>query len=459
MTNLHQKPTNIQEIAARTRAMAATLGIEKFDVVGAATEESTVQVNEGKPQQMRASKRNSVTVRVWNREGLTGIASTNTLDDQGIRTALLLAKETSAYGNAEAKVDFSPEAKDTLAHSTAPRTSGPPEPGMSEMLASLLAAEAQVVAGHPAIRSLPYNALTQKTLERFYINSDGAAREEASSYLSTYLYTRAEQEGRKPRSAGLSEVATSLDGLALPALAGKVIEKTISYLDYKRINSGTYTVAFSGEAFLSLLEAFSNMFNAQNVLDKQSLSSEEDLGKPFASPLLSLNDNALHAANKLPHGFDGEGTPTRDVTILDKGVLRTFLHSAGTAKRMNTRPTGHANMGAKVTVGSHFWNVQRGEAPKAERLLESESSVVLVDEVHSLHAGVNALQGSFSVPFSGWIFENGNRVSIESATVAGDFRALLKAICFVEESAEHTPMGVCPRVWVDGLSITSETDS
>lgn len=459
MTTPQANTSHIQEIAARTRAMAASLGIEKFDVVGAATEESTVQVHAGKPQQMRASKRNSVTVRVWNREGLTGIASTNTLDEQGIRTALLLAKETAAFGNAESKVDFSPEAKQTLAPLCAKHSAQPQEAGVADMLTALLAAEEQVLKGHSAIQSVPYNNLTQKNLERFYINSDGAAREEVAGYFSSYLYTRTEQEGRKPRSAGMSDVATSLGGLALPTLASKVIDKTISFLDYKRIPSGTYTVAFSGEAFLSLLEAFSNMFNAQNVLDKQSLCSEADLGQPLASPLLSLNDNALHEGNKVPHRFDGEGTPTRDVAVLEKGVLRSFLHSAGTAKRMNALPTGHANMGAKVTVGSHFWHVHRGEAPARERSLDSEASLILVDEVHSLHAGVNALQGSFSLPFSGWIVENGRRVSIESATVAGDFRTLLKSICFVEKEADPSPMGVCPRVWVDGLSVTSETDA
>jgi PmbA protein len=453
MTTMNQV---IQDVAARTRAIAVELGIEKFDVVGVATEESTVQVNDGAPQQMRASKRNSVTVRVWNRDGLTGIASTNTLDEAGLRTALLLAKETSAYGNADAKVDFSPEAKAPLGR--VPPSRPAPEASVETLLAALLDAEKRVLSGHPDIRSLPYNAITQKALERFYLNSEGALREEAGRYVSTYLYTRAEREGSKPRSAGLSEVAGDLESLALPSLAARVVDKTISYLDYKRIATGTYTVAFSGEAFLSLLEAFSNMFNAQNVLDKQSLSSENDVGIALASPLLTVRDDALHATNKLPQAFDGEGTPTRSTTVLESGVLRSFLHSSQTARRLATLPTGHANMGSKVTVGSHYWNVERGDAPKSERSLESEQCIILVDEVHSLHAGVNALQGSFSLPFAGWIYEGGKRVSVESATVAGDFRALLKAISFIEREQEVTPSGLSPRVWVEGLSVTSETN-
>ena len=50
----------------------------------------------------------------------------------------------------------------------------------------------------------------------------------------------------------------------------------------------------------------------------------------------------------------------------------------------------------------------------------------------------------------------GDRISIDSATVAGDFRELLKSIIYVEEETEITPSGVSPRVWVDSLSITGE---
>ncbi|MFN7503716.1 MAG: metallopeptidase TldD-related protein, partial [Dolichospermum sp.] len=74
----------------------------------------------------------------------------------------------------------------------------------------------------------------------------------------------------------------------------------------------------------------------------------------------------------------------------------------------------------------------------------------------ALHAGVKALQGSFSLPFDGWLVNKGEKVSIESATVAGDFLELLKSMCYVEKELELTPVGVDPRVWVSGVSITGD---
>jgi PmbA protein len=39
---------------------------------------------------------------------------------------------------------------------------------------------------------------------------------------------------------------------------------------------------------------------------------------------------------------------------------------------------------------------------------------------------------------------------------AGDILTLLKSIVYLEPEAVITPSGVCPYVWVEGLSITGE---
>ena len=113
--------------------------------------------------------------------------------------------------------------------------------------------------------------------------------------------------------------------------------------------------------------------------------------------------------------------------------------------------------GAKVTVSPSFYQVLPGPEAQPEFTLDNADQVVFIDDLQALHAGVNALQGSFSLPFDGWLIHQGDRVSIESATVAGDFRDLLQRIVHIEPRAEVTPGGVCPRIWVDGLSITGES--
>lgn len=443
----------VQDIAAAAQDAAKKLGIEKFDIFGSAIDETSVQVDQGEPQQMKASQRSGVTVRVWNEDSTVGVTSTTDVDPIGLELALKTAKEASYFGVKDNVPDFSPEATAPIAEV---KNEHLPQAAVSQLLETLIQAEKELLAAHPAIAGVPYNGLAQRDIDRFYLNSRGALRHEAHSYASMYLYTKTEEEGRKPRSAGAFRVSPGIEKLDVQGCLKEAAEKTISHLNYDKVKTGKYRVVFSPEAFLSLIGAFSNMFNAQSILDKQSLSTEESLGSTIASPLLCLEDNALHPENIGAEAFDGEGTPTRSISLIKNGVLSSFLHSAGTAKRMNVQPTGHANMGAKVTVSPHFFHVYAGEPAAQEYHLDNVDNVILIDDLSALHAGVQALQGSFSLPFDGWLIQNGKRTSIESATVAGDIREVLNSIIYVEKETEFTGSGVAPRVWVDGLSVTGE---
>lgn len=443
----------VQDIASFAESSAKKLGIQKYDVYGSSVDETSVQVDRGDPKQVKASNRSSVIVRVWNQDGRVGVTSTSDVDPLGVDLALETAKEASSFGVIEHIPDFSPEATQPTADVQVETVAPVP---VGDLITTLVAVEKQLLEAHPAIASVPYNGLAQRAINRFYLNSDGALRQEARSYASLYLYSKTEEEGRKPRSAGAVRVDRGLPLLDLEGCLKEATEKTISHLNYEKIKSSKYRVVFSGEAFLSLLGAFSNLYNAQSILDKRSLSTPDSLGTTIASPLLSVVDNALHPKNVSAETFDGEGTPTRQVPLIEKGVLTNFLHSAGTAKRMGATPTGHASIGAKVSVGPNFYQVMPGEAAQGEFSLETAENLIFIDDVQALHAGVNALQGSFSLPFDGWLVNHGQRVSIESATVAGDFRDLLKAIIHVEPEVEFTPGGLCPRIWVDSLSITGD---
>jgi PmbA protein len=443
----------IDNIATHAKESASKLGIKKFDIYGSTVDETSVQVDRGTPKQVKASNRSNVIVRVWNNENTVGVTSTTDVNPEGLELALKTAYEASFFGVKEHVPDFSPEASVPIANDEPEKSSQVPA---SKLIDELIQAEKELLDAHPAIKGVPYNGLAQRELERFYLNSDDALKTESRSYSSIYLYSKTEEDGKKPRSAGAFRISRSLPNLDIQGCIKETAQKTISHLNYEKVKSGKYRVVFSPEAFLSLLGAFSNILNAQNILDKQSLSTPESLGTQIASPLLCVADDALHPDNVTQTLFDGEGTPTRRVELITNGVLSGFLHSAGTAKRMNQKPTGHGNIGAKVTVSSHFYHVFPGVAAEQDYSLETAENVILIDDLQALHAGVKALQGSFSLPFDGWLIDKGEKTSIESATVAGDFLELLNSIIFLEKEAELTPGGISPRVWVEGLSITGE---
>lgn len=448
---------NARDLQERLAQLARRHGISQWDLGASCSTDTSVQVDRGEAKQMKGSQRSAITIRVWNGDGLVGVTSTSDLSEGGLDKALAGAQAASAFGNAADTPAFSPLARAPLASLQQPRHE--PQP-ILELLSTLKQAEHRLLEQHPAIATVPYNGLAQRSSERIYLNSDGACRQQQLTTASLYLYARAEEAGRKPRSAGAMRLAYGAGELDIDGCVQEAAERTISHLDYGPIATGRYTCVFSPEAFLDLIGSFSSLFNARAVLDGISLSNRDSLGQTLAVPFLSIHDNGLHPGNIGASAFDGEGTPTRRLTLVEGGVLQNFMHSEATARAFGAEPTGHAGMGAKVSVGADWFEIgptpgSGGGAQGLDRH-RADTPLVWIDSLSALHAGVKASQGSFSLPFDGWLLQGGERRSIEAATVAGDIRELLQAVVGFEGEAKLTPDGLCPLVWVEGLSVTGE---
>ena len=447
---------NASQLRDRIQVLAHQAGVDRWDLGAACSDDCSVQVDRGEAKQLKAAQRSSITVRVWNSDGLVGITSTTDLSDSGLGQALDGAKHASRYGNPDDIPQFSPLATAPLPELHRPLKQ---REGILPLLAKLREAEADLLGRHPAIQTVPYNGMAESLSTSLYLNSDGAVRTMERTQASLYLYARAEEQGRKPRSSGAIRLALGSSDLDIAGCITEAADRTISHLGYRPIETGSYRVCFTPEAFLSLLGAFSSMFSARAVLDGVSLSSRDSIGDTLAVPFLSLYDDGLHPGHLSAAPFDGEGTPTQKLCLIEQGQLRSFLHSEATARAFGVQPTGHAGLGAKVSVGPDWFVVQTSEGASSGTELDHSSCndpFVLIEDLSALHAGVKATQGSFSLPFDGWLVKGGERISVEAATVAGDIRSLLKSIVHLEQELEATHRGVAPHVWVDGLSITGE---
>lgn len=436
--------------------LATREGIRSWDLGAACSDDCSVQVDRGEAKQLKASQRSSITVRVWNNDGLVGITSTTDLSDRGLEQALVGAHEASNFGNPDDIPHFSPLAKAPLPELKRPLKE---RRGILPLLKTLRDAEADLLSRHQSIQTVPYNGLAESFSQSLYLNSDGALREMERTQASLYLYARAEEAGRKPRSGGALRLGLGSADLDVAGCIDEAVERTVSHLAYQPIETGTYKVCFTPEAFLSLIGAFSSMFNARSVLDGVSLSKRESIGQSIAVPFLTLHDDGLHPEHVSAAAFDGEGTPTQKLCLIDGGTLNSFLHSEATARAFKVQPTGHAGLGAKVSVGPDWFVLGTTEGRNSGSTLDHSSEkdpFVLIEDLSALHAGVKATQGSFSLPFDGWLVKGGERISIEAATVAGDIRTVLNSILHLEPNCEVTHRGISPHVWVESLSITGE---
>ncbi len=431
--------------------------INKWDMGVSSSRDLSVQVHQGNAKQLKGSQRNSMTLRVWNKNNQVGITSTSDLTSEGIKKAMKGAIEASLFGNEKESPEFSSLAKAELEEIN-PEISN--SHTIDQLLSILKKAEKQLINTHKSIDSVPYNGLNESYMERIYINSEGANRHMRLSQSSIYLYAKAEEENKKPRSAGGIRINSNLEELDIDSCISETSDKLISHLDYKSIETDKYLVCFTPEAFLQLINAFSSMFNARSIIDGLSLMNENSLGNQISVPNLNISDEGLHPKNVGAFSFDGEGTPTQNIQLVSNGILTNLLHSEATARKFGVRPTGHAGLGAKVSV-SPDWLV----VGKSKSVIDKDASLsikntireyILIDELSAIHSGVKASQGSFSLPFDGWIVNDGKKTSIEAATVAGDILKVLSSIVKIEDEQIVTHQGISPYVWVENMSITGE---
>lgn len=439
-----------EQFLANLKSQTSKKGIRQYDAYGTYSKDVSVKVKEGKPDQVKANTKLQWLIRVWDERGVTGVTKCGSDDEESISFALDEARACAEVRPKENESAFSPVAgKKNLSKQTVNQENS----AIQNMIDSLVKAEKEILASHPAIESVPYNALAEGYQSTCYLNSGGVFLVDANRSAYCYLYTKTNEAGKKPRSAGDMVVSHEIKTLPISECVRVVAEKTLSHLSYVSVATGKYPIVFSPGAFLDLFGAFSNFVNAQSVLDKQSLSTQESLQKQVASSLLNVWDFGLHPHHFGQCYFDGEGSPVERLPLLQSGKLVNFIHSASTAKQFGVSPTGHARMGAKVTVAPHYF-----EMSSADQSVQRPhwDSYIYVDELQALHAGVQPLQGSFSLPFDGWIFKDGKKQSIESATVAGDFLTLLQEICYVDKNVQFKASGACPEIFVSSLSITGQ---
>jgi PmbA protein len=227
----------------------------------------------------------------------------------------------------------------------------------------------------------------------------------------------------------------------------ELVEKTVRHLGAKPLKTGKYRAYFEAKAFIGLLRVFGEMLSAQNVLEGQSKLAGR-LGEKIASELVTLIDDPMHPEGLGSQPFDAEGTKSQRLVLIEKGVLKSYIHNSYTAKKLNMQNTAHASRHYNSVLNVDFSNL----------LLEPGEGITLKDgiivtDLMGLHAGANAISGDFSVQALGLKVEGGKTLhAVENFAVAGEWLELLQNIVGLGEKLEWQGSLASPLVEVAELS-------
>lgn len=229
------------------------------------------------------------------------------------------------------------------------------------------------------------------------------------------------------------------------------LEKVGRMLGAKPLRTGRRRAVFTPEVVAELLQLFLYSVSGKSVAEGKSRLAGK-LGEKILSDSVTLVDDATLQGGLASRPFDAEGTPSQRLVVVERGVLRSFLHNTDTAARTGHATTGHASRSYASTLGVAPTNV----------LLEpgrgvSDGDGVLVTDLMGVHAGANPITGDISVQAMGIESAGGERWPVEDFAISFNLLEVLSRVEEIGDDATWVPsMGgntfVVPSLAVDGVS-------
>jgi len=173
----------------------------------------------------------------------------------------------------------------------------------------------------------------------FILTSGGVKTAERSTgvYLSIRAFTDKDASGHSLQAARTLHDFRPADSVK------EAVHYAMLAASPKQGEAGEYDVLFTPLAVANLLDYLGSAASAFSVEAGLSCLAGK-INKQVASDKLTFYDDATYPGGFGATNFDHEGVPTRRNKIIDRGVLKTYLHNTSTAEKYKTATTANAGL-------------------------------------------------------------------------------------------------------------------
>lgn len=245
---------------------------------------------------------------------------------------------------------------------------------------------------------------------------------------------------------------------AVPKAAGLAVKM----LDAKPLGKSLKTTTiWENMAIKDMMKTMiSTASSATNVQEGRSYFKGK-INQKVASEEVTIIDDGQLPEGLLTFKTDTEGVPCQKTTLIEKGVLRSFLYDSYAAIQENRESTGNANREwpepflNTPNVSTSNLVLKTGK-DDLEALIQEVDEGVLVTGMVMGVGHSNRITGEFSVVApNAFLVENGEvTYPLEPVTIAGNFFHSLKRITKVGSDPKITPAGKIPSLVIEDLTIS-----
>jgi PmbA protein len=228
--------------------------------------------------------------------------------------------------------------------------------------------------------------------------------------------------------------------------------RTVRRLGARKVATCKAPVVFDQETAGSLLGNLCSAVSGYALYKGVSFLIGQ-LGKRLAPETVTIYDDGRLTGGLGSRPFDGEGLTTRKTTVVEHGILTSYLLDTYSGKKLGLASTGNASrgVGESPSVGPTNFYLVPGPHDPAE-IIRSVRQGLYVTEL--IGFGVNMVTGDYSRGAAGFWIENGELAfPVEEITIAGNLKRIFADIEMVGSDLVFRSRIASPTVKIAELTI------
>jgi TldD protein len=280
---------------------------------------------------------------------------------------------------------------------------------------------------------------TQKRI--MVVTSDGLKAEDFQPANALSASVSAEKQGRKEQfwfaRGGRKDFSYYTQGL-VNEIAQKVVDGAIKLFGAVTPPAGEMPVVFAaGDPGVLLHEAIGHGFEADFNRKKISIYSEM-MGQKVAREFVTIVDDGTWPGARGSINFDDEGSPSQKTVLVDKGILKSYMHDRISARHYGVAVTGNGRRESfEYYPVPRMRNTYILPGPhKRDEIIASVKKGIYIEDVSN--GQVNIGQGDFAFYVSqGRLIEDGILgAPIKDVNIMGNGPKLLRDVTMVADDLE-----------------------
>lgn len=227
--------------------------------------------------------------------------------------------------------------------------------------------------------------------------------------------------------------------------------RAVAAVGARKLASTSAAVIFENRIAASLLGPLIGAISGPAVARGVSFLKDK-LGRPVFAPTVELLEEPHRRRGLGSTPFDDEGVANERRSLIDRGVLTTWLLNCGSARQLGLETTGHASRGGASPPGVSPTNLtlSPGSADLAGLMKDAREGVLITS---MFGPSLNANTGDWSVGCAGHWFEDGEiAYPVNEITVAGNLIDLYARLV-PGADLELRRATNAPSILIDGVAI------